>query len=474
MHTAHSLASIEALGKWGQRALAAALAGGVGLILAFAWIEMPLLALALPAAILATAGAVYLFRRTTLNLYVVLVGFVVIADNQAGFQAREIVYALYLYAVLLHWFARHVLMAKRRMLRTSEDRALLLFLLLLPLTGVLTIVFGGSLKGAASELFSLSLLTLYFPLKETIREQPNGARDLVLVVLCVAVLVAARNMLVFRSDLSAATQVWQITTGRIVTNDNLLMVGSVFGLALVLFSRNWWSLGLALSGFVVAFAGLALTQSRGYWMAFALATAIIFLLVDRRIKRRLVLFAGLGIGALVGTGFLLYGAYMELLLEGYLLRFASIGSAITSDISLVNRFREAATVMEHVVRNPILGYGMGVSYLFYDLAHQATDFDALVHNGYVGLWYKFGLWGLGLVMFFWIRVILRGVASFRQKSTDPWIRVCGLAAAASLVAFMLSTLTSNPFFLKDSLFIFSVATGLSAGAWHRGLVEHSS
>ncbi len=473
MHTAQSLPSPEAFDRWGQGTLAFALAGGIGLILVFAWIEMPLLALALPGAVIVGAGTVYLFRRPALNLYVVLVGFVVIADNQAGFQFREIVYALYLYTVLFHWYAQHVLVGQRRLLRTPEDCVLLLFLLLLPFTGILTVVFGGSLKGAASELFSLSLLALYFPLKETIRAQRRGARDLMLIVLCVAVMVAARNMLVFRSDLSAATQAWQIATGRIVTNDNLLMVGSAFGLTLVLFARRWWSLGLSLGGFVVAFAGLALTQSRGYWMAFVLAVGVVFLLVDQRIKKRLFLFAVLGIGALICTGFLLYGAYMELLLEGFVLRLTSIGSAITTDISLVNRFREAVTVMDHVLRNPVLGYGMGVSYLFYDLAHQSTDFDALVHNGYVGLWYKFGLWGLGLIMFFWTRVILRGLSAYKAKATDPWIGICGLAAAASLVAFMLSTITSNPFFLKDSLFIFSVAAGLSAGAWQRTLADPS-
>ncbi len=461
----------EALWKWGRIALAGSLALGLAIVLLVAWSGSAMMSMALPALIPAAVGVVYLFRRPTLNLVVVLVGFVAVADNQAGFQLTEIIYGLYLYAVLLHWYAKRGIFRREPFLHTAEDRALFLFLVLLPFTLLLTVVFGGSLTGAASEIFSLSLLALYFPLKETIRDHRHGPRLLVLTVVFVGVLVAARNMLEFSQQLSGATQAWQIATGRVVTNDNLLMVSSVFTLTLVLFSRGWLSLGLRMGIFLLCFAGLVMTQSRGYWMAFLLAAGVVFVLADPRIRRRMLGLGILGFAALAGIGVLFFGAYMDLLVGGLAERFASVASAVTRDISLVNRFREAQTVMEHVVRNPIVGHGMGVSYLFYDIAHQATDFDALVHNGYVGLWYKFGLWGLGLLLFFWAGAIRRGVQAYRMKTGSPWMRLCGLAAAASLTAFTLSTVTSNPFFLKDSLFIFSLSAGLAGGAYRRGLRE---
>lgn len=461
----------EALWKWGRLALAGSLGFGLAIVLLVAWSGSALMALVLPAVIPAAAAAFFLFRRPTLNLVVVLVGFVVVADNQAGFQLREIAYGLYLYAVLLHWYAVRAAIRREPFLHSAEDRALFVFLLLLPCTLLLTVVYGGSLTGAASEIFSLSLLALYFPLKETIREYRHGPRLLVLTVVCVGALVAARNMLEFSQQLSGATQAWQIATGRVVTNDNLLMVSSVFTLTLVLFARTWLSLGIRMGVFLLCFAGLVMTQSRGYWMAFLLAAGVLFVLADARVRRRMLGFGALGFAALAGIGLLFFGAYLDLLIGGLVERFASVASAVTSDISLVNRFREAQTVMEHVVRNPIVGHGMGVSYYFYDIAHQATDYDALVHNGYVGLWYKFGLWGLGLLLFFWAGVIVRGIQAFRMKAGSPWMRVCGLAAAASLAAFTLSTITSNPFFLKDSLFIFSLSAGLAGGAYRRGLRE---
>lgn len=461
----------KAFWVWGWVLLTAGLAFGLLLVLLIAWTGSSSLALFFTVALVALPGVVYLFKRPTLNLFIVLVGFVVVADNEAGFQFREILYGLYLYSLLAHWYVTRCFFYRERFLLTPEDKALFLFLLLLPFTIPLTILFNGSLVGAASEFFSLSLLALYFPLKETCARYRHGPQALLLVVVCIGVLVAMRNMMNYQQMLSNVTQAWQVATGRVVTNDNLLMVTSLFSLTLLIYARRWWSFGIMLGCFLLCFAGLLLTQSRGYWLAFLLGALAMFFLIEARYRKRMLLLGGLGLAALIGIGFAFFGAYMDLLLGGLMDRFTSVGSAASTDVSLINRFREAKTVMGHVVKNPVLGYGMGVSYTFYDIAHQATDYDALVHNGYVGLWYKFGLWGLGLMLFFWARTIWRGVQAFLMKQGSSWMRLCGLTGALSLIAFTLSTITSNPFFLKDSLFIFSVAAGLAGGAYQRGLLE---
>jgi len=62
---------------------------------------------------------------------------------------------------------------------------------------------------------------------------------------------------------------------------------------------------------------------------------------------------------------------------------------------------------------------------------------------------------------------VQGLRAFLIPTSAYWTRLCGLAASISLIGFVLSTLTSNPFFLKDSLFIFSVVAGLAGGAYLR-------
>ena len=459
------------LWRWGNVALGAALAIGLGITLALAWTGSATVVMALPALILALAGAFWLFRRPALNLIVVLIGFVVVANNEAGFQLREVVYALYLYSVLALWYADRFFITRTPFVQSRADRALFVFLALLPCTLVLTYFFNGRLSGAISELFSLSLLALYFPLKELAARYRWGCKALVLTVVAIGVLVSLRNMYEYYLMLGRVTQAWQVETGRVVMNDNLLMVSSLFSLVLVVYARGMKSFITAGACFFVCFGALILTQSRGYWMAFFAGLVALFLLADQRRRRKILLLGGVGLAAMIGAGYILVGSYMDILFTGLVERILSIGTAATADLSLVNRFREAATVMELVRVNPVLGYGMGVPYYFYDIAHQFTDHDALVHNGYVGLWYKFGLWGLGLMMFFWLRTLWDGIRSFKIPAHNHWTRLCGMAASISLIGFLLSTLTSNPFFLKDSLFIFSMTAGLAGGAWRRGRHE---
>ena len=456
---------------WGRLALSTSLALSLIVVLFVAWRGDWVVAVFLPVLLSAALAVVWLFRRPTINLYVVLVGFVIVANNEAGFQLREIVYVLYLYATLAHWYASEWLSGERRFLHTTEDKALFLFLILVPCTIPLTVVFEGSLVGVVSELFSLSLLALYFPLKETIARSRGSAHALAIVVVLVGVLVALRNLFEYGVMLGNVTMAWQIATGRVVTNDSLLCISSLFSLALLVTARTWRSAALMSAALLTCFGGLLLTQSRGYWLAFLLGAAVMFVALDRRRKLRLLLVGGVGTVAGLAIGYILVGPYMNLLLGGLTDRFASVGSAAFLDDSLINRWRETGAVLERIKLNPIVGYGMGVSYSFYDIVHLVTDSDAFVHNGYVGLWYKFGLWGLGLMLFFWAGTIRRGILAFRIPTLSPFARTCGLAGAIGLCAFTLSTITSNPFFVKDTVFIFSLTAGVSAGAWRRCHLE---
>ena len=139
----------------------------------------------------------------------------------------------------------------------------------------------------------------------------------------------------------------------------------------------------------------------------------------------------------------------------------------------MNRFRETGAVLEKIAANPLIGHGPGVAYLFFDIVHQSTDTDSFVHNGYIGLWYKYGLWGLGLVLYFWYSVVRLGLKAFRSDTTERWTRLAGLAGAVPLIALTISTLTQNPFFLKNYLFIIAIAAGLAAGAGQRIMRDQS-
>src|SRR5690606_4999639 len=123
----------------------------------------------------------------------------------------------------------------------------------------------------------------------------------------------------------------------------------------------------------------------------------------------------------------------------------------TQDLSLLSRFAEAQGALARIEQNPILGHGVGVPYAFNDILSHTTITRTFIHIGYLYLWYTFGLLGGGLALFWWGRSLWCGLKTYRVREAPLLLRLGGLAAAATLVAFTLSASTSNPFYHKDYL-----------------------
>ncbi len=452
------------LWKLGNYTLKLSLAVGLMLILWIAW-SAPDIASFLPIVFVALPIVWFLFQRPLLNLFVVLAGFILIAGYEEGFQVTEILYGLYFLGFLGHWFFKRLLLYQEPVFTKPEERVLILFLILVSLSFPLTVLFGGSMKEFMSEWLSLSLLAFYFPIKEAIERHEKGLYVILGVVAWVGMFVLIRNVLKFQDIVSGAEYGWQIARGRAVTNESLLLVPAIFSLAGVIFQTKWLPRLTLAALFLLFLAGVILTQSRGYWMAFLAGAIIMILLTPRRQKLTLLGMGAVTIVGVVGVGLIFFGDTVLLLVYGVAERFLSIMTATTQDISLVNRFKETSAVWESVRLNPILGYGMGVSYRVQDIILDITVVKAFVHNGYIALWYKFGIWGLGLMLFFLGSVVRNAVLAFRTEQETIVIRVACLAAAASFCALFLSAITSNPFYINDTMFIYAVLAGISGGCW---------
>ncbi len=422
---------------------------------------------ALPAATLGIIAVGFFFMNPLLNLMLVILGFVLISSNEEGFQMIEIAYAVYLYTVLLMWFLQHKISEPRKILTKKSDYAIALFLGMLPATLILTILFHGDFLIAFSELISLSMLLIYFPVKYTVVHYQAGPKLILIMVVIMSVVVAIVNTLEYASDLSNATALWHVSGSRVVVNDCLLMIGSLINLTLLVYARGPVSLLLSASALAFTFAGLIMTQARGFWLAFLLGVLALILLVKTSERIKIITTGAILSVLILGVGYILLGPFLNVIIEGITERFSTIATSFTQDLSLVNRFRETRSVFEKIIMNPLIGYGPGVSYLFYDIVHQSTDTDSFVHNGYIGLWYKYGLWGLGLVLYFWYSTIKLGLRAYRSNTAERWTRLAGLAGAVPLIALTISTLTQNPFFLKNYLFVIAIAAGLAAGSGER-------
>jgi O-Antigen ligase len=464
----------DVVGGLGLIAFRSGLALGLLLTAYFAWAS-PTLALAFPVLLLGAVAGWFLFRLPLLNLAVLLASFVLIADYEDGTQITEVLWGLYYGAFVCHWYVTRIFLYKDRLFEDRESRTVFLFLILMTLSVGLTVMFKGDLRFFVGEWLSLSFFSLYFPIREAITRHRHGLLAVAISLLIVALFVQVRNVLNYQEILIEATYAWQVTKGRAVTNTAIIML-PLFGALLMLLHANKLKPAL-LAGAIFAFffGGFILSQTRGHWVAFAFACIVILPIMGRSQRFRLVTIGALSVAGIVGAGYLLLGDAFELVAAGLLDRVLSIGTAASDDISLINRFRETKVVMGKVLQNPILGYGPGVAFQFWDLTFLPpfTHQTSFLHNGFVALWYKFGVWGLGLVLYFWVSSIRGGIRLYRS-SAPTVLRVTGLSSAALLIAFAVSASTSNPFYVNDTMFVFAAVMGIAAGASHRWRVQSAA
>ncbi len=445
----------------GELAIRAAFA--LGLICAgLTTVVDPTLLPVLAAGLVSLPALVYVVRRPTLNLFVVLVGLVLTVGYNEGIKAEEVLHGMYLLLYLFAWFA--IRMTTPGALRLSNaELALLVFLALVPLTGVLTALWGGDFRQFVSQTFAMMHLALYFPMRDAIRSSENGGMVVLSAFLIVGTFVAIRNLINYQEIIARATLVWQLERGRVVANDALLMGLSLTYITMVV-SGNTRLRRVAFLGLPIALAALILTQSRTYWVALVIGIVVLLLIVDRGERRRL-LFVGTTLTLALGAiGIALFSSQLALIGEALVTRLTTIPSALSNDISLLNRYLETFEVMRRIAVNPIVGYGPGVSFAYFDITHHSTNVGDFIHNGYLSLWYRFGIWGLAMVMYFWMSTVMLGIRALRRGHGESGSRRTMLVAGTVvLITYLLPIVTSNPFALNDTIFLIALMTAFVSG-----------
>lgn len=454
------------LWRWGHRALWGVLGAGLGGALLLACL-VPEVIWLVPLGLAALATMWFLFQRPLLNLAVVLFGFTAVINPNPGFQLSELLYALYYLAFMMHWYGQAFVLDRTPVLRSTEDRtAIFLLVAGLALSVVMGLVLTYPLDFMREEFQGFLMFAFYLPVKEACRKHRLASFLVLAVIVWLGTFIAIRNFLNYRAILLGATQIWEIADSRPGFNELHLTVAPLALLILWLTLRHWAIRGLCLLLFLTTFAGLLLTKSRAFWVAFALGVLVLFVLMHRRERRQMLGLLTFGAIGSVAAALFFLGDLSTLVFEGLFNRFLSLETATTKDLSLVNRFNEASAVWERIKDNPLLGYGLGAPYKYYSWVYHFTSERSYVHIGYVGLWYKFGVWGLVGMLYFWVRAIWQGFTIYWGNAPDL-VAALGLFGAASLTAMTLSTITHNPFMTMDTMFIFTILTGMVVGLSQR-------
>lgn len=451
----------ESLRRWGDGLLWAGLVLGLLGTLTLAWVAPDLLPLA-PLLLVGGLAFVVVVRRPLLHLCVVLAGFVTIFNYDAGVQASEVAFGLYYLSYLALWFAHRLIVRRERLLQHPLDYVVALYLLYATATLVLNPVFGGSLFKGLNEWRAVMVLAFYFPVREAVRD-PRALRALLLTFVLVALFIAVRNFVQYFLALQSVGALWEVIQNRHRVNERLVMVALIGGLVFFLYwARTRWQYAVLLALSAVFTASIMVGRSRTVWLAIGVALAVVFVLSSRRDRVRLLLFGAAGFTSVLAVGFLLFDDLFVLVLTGLADRFASIGGASESDISMINRFYEWRTAWGYILESPLVGHGFGVPYRYYNIIYQITEHKTFVHNTYIGLLYRHGLIGAVLVLGFLGGAFVRGVHLVRHLR-DPLLRSTALTALASLAALALAATTESVLLPTDGVYVVTIPIALLAG-----------
>ena len=445
---------------WG--AAAASMAICVFLLAQGSW-----LALGIPVLWMAIPAVAYLLPRPTLHLSAVLAGFVAMVGFGEGISLTEAAYGLYYLGYLVCWLLHWRLARNRPLTGRFEDRGLLLFLVLITLSIPLSILQKADPGLILGEWLSYSLLLFYWPVRERINEDPRALKWILHALLLVGLFVMARNLLEYRSDIANAEYAWQVAKSRAATNESLLMVSSFVALSYSVRAAKWVPRLGYLGLFLGLYGALILTQSRAYWVASVIGLGFMLLFLPPRERKRMLISGVVSVVVFTSLSIILLGDLISLVAMGFYYRLRSLATATSADPSLVNRFLESKGAIEWIKHNPVVGHGMGVPYRFYNITYQYSEVKSFIHNGYVALLFKFGLWGFGLMLSTLGVMIWRGWQVLRSPAADEDLRVASVVVVGSFSALAVTAITANPFFQNDLMFLYAVLLGVAGGCYNR-------
>lgn len=387
--------------------------------------------------------------------------------NKEGLQLEELAFAGYYFSYLVSWFGSRIFIYRESVVRTPVDLVLASFLIYVTASIGLTIVFNGDLGTALSEWISYSMFALYFPIREACDRYDAGKWVIAGIVLFLGLYAGVRNLALLKAAAASADHARAIAGGRVPMNEALLLSSSLGCFAVAASARlRRISIGLAGVGALLVGA-LILSQSRAFYVDLALGMLLLLLFLPRRSRFRFIWIGSLTTLLTVGAAFALFGDAVTLVGVGLLNRVLSLGTATSTDISLINRFFETRAAWEYVKANPILGYGLGVSFTFYDAIFDANWTKSYVHNGYLMLWYKFGIFGLLAVLVVWCRSIVRGFQVRFSPTASRSETTLGLWGSVVLVSLIPSHASSAAFATSDSVLAFTLVLGLVVGLYER-------
>jgi hypothetical protein len=382
-----------------------------------------------------------------------------IRDSEDGFTVIDLVFALYVNLGLVIWFVKEVFVLRRPIVHSRFESYFLVSLILcLIISTIASIVHGWEARYGTREIAAFTIFFLYFPFRSVIRSR----RDIIHLFIAL-VLFGMINGAVLLSNYQERVIESALAYGEVNARSALIepLSGVLFcAFVILLAAADTFRVRLIALAGMSMFAGLlVLSLSRGPIVA-ALGGAFIglALIFPFRLPRMLVS----GLVALIiniSLVFLFLPGFASSIFENIVSRVETL-ERLSGDKSLDSRLDEyRALVDDYIPASPVIGYGFGVRYSFYNPISSHTVHPFFTHSGYLHALYKFGIpVGLLLLSIFFIPLLRYPFASVRTWALES--RILYAICFSSMIAMMVGNLTSNSITYYSEIMLISLILAL--------------
>lgn len=378
---------------------------------------------------------------------------------------QMVAYSMIFYPGLIWWYVKSFSESKKLVENRAELAFTLFMALALASIGWAQISGFSAFKGLREYALFISYL-MYFPIRDYVAEK--GYRNMLIALLAVCMSIALFDIVEYRLKMAVASYMWQILGGRENLGEPLMMSAIIvfFGfIAAKRYNRNLIIVLIAISSIA-----LVLTFSRGYWGSTAFGLLLLVIFLNGAPRKRIITLSALSVLTVVAVAAILFPKLLVDLFVGVGHRLAMLGGR---DLSLQSRLLESGAALKDFARSPILGYGLGARFTFFDPISYMTSDSWYIHNGYVFLLFKFGIVGTFLYMVFYLHII---ASTWREASRSivESDKVLLLSFTSVMGAMLLVNLTSPQFYDRVSILIVTVMWGITAGISRRRKLSESA
>ena len=369
----------------------------------------------------------------------------------------EIAFSALFFPGLILWFIKRF-RGNEVFVEGWEDLVTILFVIYAFLGIGIAVSQGFSFEKGLREFLLFVPLLFIFPVRKEARKE-GGKNWIIWTFLTMSIVVALFSVVKYRLDLSAAKYLWQIAADRQQREESLYMV-SIMVLSAFLVGRHRWKPMILVLLAIDLFA-LAITFSRGYWITTAVGLFALVFLLRGQARRRMITLSALAMLLAFVVGVVILPRIFGALFTGIGERFSSVS---INTLSLQDRLAESEAVLHKITMSPIVGYGLGALFSFFDIIRHGTIETWYIHNGYLFILFKFGIVGFCLFFAMYLKRVLTLMNLWRRtKETADNPLVSSFLLIPVMMLFL--SVTSPQFDDRGSLLILSIIWGIGETTW---------